>query len=386
MAVTSGGAPQGVSTQAIIDVMKEEAGKRLGPETLARHFGPAVTDEKPHISPPAIALSPQETEDAIAEVHEKVKALIEKDLTYAVRGLVGDEGADVNLETNGRMNPLGQTTSGTADKEKRKRQRNQDKLVNDLVMQQLLDDLARIDAEIAANNKRIEEIDRELSEIDQLDDLIASGELDPSDPRHKAMMDKYRITQEDIDNGTAQDKLDATRSTRQSERDALDKRNQDLQQQKEATHDAIEKRQAEIRSDPSRAIETRSARAGALDDNIDRYLEQLDVQEAGADDASLLEERNAISAQMYSLEDEVCTFEKGYAEAQKIEDPMKRLEREKELVEALSEEAAELISFNEDTEHLFGDKYFATLDTQEQATAEVTQTAAVVASLPGNGM
>ena len=66
-----------------------------------------------------------------------------------------------------------------------------------------------------------------------------------------------------------------------------------------------------------------------------------------------------------------------FAQIQLIEDGFERLTREQQLIQTLSDQAAELVSFEPETEHLFEEEYFIPLDQKQTV---VTHDEAVVTS------
>jgi len=269
--------PKPVSDQAITRAMAEQAAARLGPDVLTAHFTPAASDEKPDIAPPpvalgAMAIAEDNPDEAVSVVHEKAAALTEKDLTFAVRQLVAGEGADVTLEQNGRRNPLGQTESGNLDAKRRQQRKQADRAMQDMLLHQLLtEQIAAIDAQIAANNERIDELEAENAEMMELKAKIESGDLDPSNPQDAALMARYGITQDDIDNGTAAKKLQDQIDANQSEIDGLKQDNADLQ----ATKAEAEKKLDEISPAPegSGPIDVNTRRVASNGETID-FTEQ----------------------------------------------------------------------------------------------------------------
>ncbi len=71
-------------------------------------------------------------------------------------------------------------------------------------------------------------------------------------------------------------------------------------------------------------------------------------------------------------------FEKGYAAAAKIQDPIERLEAERALVDALSDENRRFVEFSTEHYHVFEEGYFDKLDN-----AENLERTAQTPSLPG---
>lgn len=61
--------------------------------------------------------------------------------------------------------------------------------------------LAEIDTRLAEIGDRLEEIKAERSGIEELEELITSGKLDPQNERHKELMKRKNITEDDIKSG-----------------------------------------------------------------------------------------------------------------------------------------------------------------------------------------
>lgn len=81
--------------------------------------------------------------------------------------------------------------------------------------------MALLQTQIAEWDSQIELLDKEISELETLRDIIASGEFDPNNPDHAALRDRTPITQNEIDDGSAIDAIDDEIKDRQSERDAI---------------------------------------------------------------------------------------------------------------------------------------------------------------------
>jgi hypothetical protein len=95
-------------------------------------------------------------------------------------------------------------------------------------LKQLLD---RINEEIAAIDQRLEEIESELHELEHLQDLAEKGTLDPKNPAHAKLLQKYGITQDDLDSGRLSIILSEKMGHRVEEQTELQKRKEYLQEQ-----------------------------------------------------------------------------------------------------------------------------------------------------------
>ena len=297
-----------------------------------------------------------ETEgDPVKAVHEREKEQIQRDLDI-VRKDNTDGNDDKTLNT-GRQNPV---VSGGSENPnaRRNRKKQRDEVSRQLLLlQQQLDplyaDIAKIDAKLADNNEA-------LDTINDIRALEASGEFDPeNNPEHAAMLEKAGITLEDYKRD-AQAALDER--TRQ-----LNEDNRRLQQDRQ---DRVEKiREIEKTSDPD-DVEAYYETNQHLASNILDRAENRAIQgnNDGIEDTSDLEQFKERVVDKFasfdSTEDEVAAFMQDFARTKQIDDPMERLAREKELVDGLSDEAAEIVSFEEETEKLFEPDYFKPLETQ----------------------
>lgn len=216
--------------------------------------------------------------------------------------------------------------------------------------------LDALNQQIAANNERIGEIDKELSEIDKLEELIEDGELDPNNPAHRKLMDKYGITEESIADGTWVVILGTERQPRREEKSDLEKKNEELEQKR-----------VEIRNGTQQDRAAGTLIKAHDEDQQQKARQSLDQIAEGQTDSSVRDKSVLLSdqkdiAEISGEEAELENFMKEYAKAKTIEDPTERMTREKELVAGLSEDAAEIASMEEETMDLFEPGYFDPLD------------------------
>lgn len=148
--------------------------------------------------------------------------------------------ADEEGETlkNGRRR-LSHSRSDQSQAAKKKKDKE-----NSLLRRALKQLLDQIYEEIAAIDKRLEEIDTELQELEHLQDLAEKGTLDPNNPAHAKLLQKYGITQDDLDIGRLSIMLAERLGHRVEEKTELQKRKEHLQEQaneaiSEAQHGGI---------------------------------------------------------------------------------------------------------------------------------------------------
>ena len=116
-------------------------------------------------------------------------------------------------------------------RERERRRQGKDDMADLLA---LLDaQIADLERQIAEYDRLIEEYEEQLSAIDELRELIESGELDPTDPEHIALLRRAGIPEDDWGTVTiddldglekeTKDKLDDAKQKRDDARDQLDK-------------------------------------------------------------------------------------------------------------------------------------------------------------------
>ena len=240
----------------------------------------------------------------------------------------------------------------------RKKRKAWEDLQRFLMLQERLDrlyeDLAAIDRQLAKNSETLETIDKIYA-------LSAAGAFDPTrNLAHKDMLAKAGID------------LEAYKRHAQAalaERvDELNRQNDRLGRERQERVEQI--RNLENSSDPA-DVQRYYMKHEALAGNLDAWSEQIELQQSDdakgkSEIADLTEVRHSFS----SIDHEVETFMKAFAEARLIEDALQRLARERDLVDGLSKEAAEYASFEEETEHLFEEGYFAVLDAHSKTLHE----------------
>jgi hypothetical protein len=224
-----------------------------------------------------------------------------------------------------------------------------------LLLQQLRD----LDRRIAANNEQIKVLQEELTELRELEQLAKGGKLDPDDPRHAALMEKYGITEDDIKHGLALAKIYDAQGRRQDSINELNRVNEDLNRQRQENA-------AEIRASgayDSLSTEEKREVDGQRVDNLDLRLEQLNLQQqSGVTNTNEIDNVLAKAGQKISVDEEVKEFMQEYERSKQLENNIEMLTRQKELIEGLSDEAKENISYSEQTEHLFDEGYFKPLE------------------------
>ncbi len=327
------------------------------------------------------------------------------------------EGAEDFIRTTAGGQPLTSAMLTRVTEERRivqNKKKEKDRHFNELkqLIEHLNDRLEKID-------QRLEEIEAELGEIDKLEKLAEEGKLDPNNPEHAKLMKKYNIKEKDIETGHIFAILGGRRSELETERGALEEERKDVEHQvrkaREINHrieENLDRTQVEFNKIAEKRGELLQKKAGLTDEeakilsSLEEERERLEEERARlTDQAEALREqrKEAIAYKALDIrnqqvdlekqdgvwdraeregnlhdrrtelkvEDEVEHFMKEFSVAQKIKDELERLTREKELVAGLSEEAAENVSWEESTEHLFEAGYFDELNT-ETVVAEST--------------
>ncbi len=98
---------------------------------------------------------------------------------------------------------------------------------------------------------------------------------------------------------------------------------------------------------------------------------QIEIEKKSVLPDTQLELRDDLDNSLVEISDvEIEQFMKDFARLQKLEDPIERMRQEKMLIDSASEAARELLSMEEDTEHLFDEDYFKLLEGQLDAQPE----------------
>lgn len=209
---------------------------------------------------------------------------------------------------------------------------------------------------LAILNDRIAHWDTQIEIGTSFADDLANGELPvltadgkiADDDREQFIKDYEERTGQTVDRG------DLGSLTQ-----AVDSQNDYIREQRQAD---AEQRASIDRSAPTYQVE---AEAATEFNQQQGFRQQVGMQS----DYNVSDEREIALVEEvldYSVDEEVELFMQSYAEAQGL-GPEDRLTSERTLVQGLSEEALEVIEFSEDTEHLFMDGYFDSLDDTENA-------------------
>lgn len=139
----------------------------------------------------------------------------------------------------------------------------------------------------------------------------------------------------------------------------LEREDRDLARKRDRIADAKEEL---WNQDEISAVERIEREANLADEGIAAYRQQAEIQETELVERTPLTNRPT-DAILTAKDNETAAyeFEKGYAEAARIEDPMERLEAEKALVDALSDENRRFVEFSTEHFHVFEEGYFDAL-------------------------
>lgn len=288
-----------------------------------------------------------ESHDDVSEVHDRAQRLYSSNFWRQQSEMEQDELGNASKTGAMTLGPLAVRNQENAGSQKKKRE--QANRLNQLMV--LLDDLNRIDNQIAANNEELEALGRYR-------ELIEDGELDADNDEHRLLARRLgRDIEDDLeDPDTAVDDI------RQRERE-LNEENDRLQEQREQTTQ-------ELKTDhglTDQEIEQKMA------SNYGSTFQQLDIQEQDGDDGIDISDSDVVdtlddrTSQM-SIENEVEAFSFSFASLQSIEDDGERLAAEKALVDGLSEEAQRYALQDDTVSHIFEDSYFDALENGDSPT------------------
>jgi hypothetical protein len=268
---------------------------------------------------------------------------------------------------------------GAADARRRKREELANAHVR--LLRMLDDQIASLEAlrddyqrRIDDNEKEIGRLEAEVGELERLDRLAESGELDPSNPEHARLLAAYGIDP-DLSDEEMRRAMSDEIAQREDRQTALRNENERLGLQKDDVQrriDALQARRTQLEDDIAAgrlSLEQADAIADELDAaEVERQREarqtndeQLGVQGEGEVAG---EERDTRAGRLETHDAEeyaVAAFAQGFAEAKTIEDVRERLIAERQLVETLRRDAPDaerVLAFNEEYEHLFAEGYF----------------------------
>lgn len=308
----------------------------------------------------------------------------------------------------------------------RKKAAEQIRFVMKQTLQMIEAQIAEIDRQIkrntdqiSKNNERIEQLRQEIQTTADLQDKIRKDGYDPNDPEQARMLKTLGIDPRRLE-GKSQDEIDVYLETLRlaqihelnalsGENDRLRKENDQLQKERDRLEKALgpsrkqtqefESKTAELAA-KSESLEERSAKCQSAEEferlkqerlrvlgemksiesnanelreerkrtiaykNKDLSNEQIDLQESHSEleVQKSFKDYEVVDEKFLSPESEIEHFMKELAKSQTIEGKMEKLAREKELVSALSPEAADQLSLDEHTEEMFKPDYFKPLE------------------------
>lgn len=139
-------------------------------------------------------------DEEVGKVHVTAAKLMDTLLKKTHKAGEGDH-HDPNI--GGYRNPVmtgEENAGGNSKKEKEKAALNRHLMILEQ-QREINARLAELAERIGEIDIRLAEIDVELEEIDELENLIKEGKIDPNNPEHKRLMDKYKVTEEDLASG-----------------------------------------------------------------------------------------------------------------------------------------------------------------------------------------
>ena len=141
-----------------------------------------------------------------------------------------------DLGVSGKAESAGVRVSGSAanlgvardEREKADQKRRNDAMDLQQYLSMLNREIEGIDTRITEIDERLVEIETDLQELDRLDDLIKTSDIDPSNPNHAKLMDKYGVTEDDLNSPDAAIIVAQKKNELENERGALKAERGDL--------------------------------------------------------------------------------------------------------------------------------------------------------------
>ena len=258
----------------------------------------------------------------------------------------------------------------------------------------------QLQSEIDENKIKIEALTNENAQIENLLSRLEHGESEEdikNDETYKKAAEQYRkATGKDTDKIGVADLLLWQQQRNDAEIKGLNAENEAKKKQieenkitiRELEDRAIEyqkkldeleaakdiqdpaKQQALIDDTKQKLAETKQKIAELKKADYDIRYEQISIQEShsGVKSRDEFEQKTLRNNNKLEVDEEVGKFMKEYVKAQTIKDDFERLSQEQKLVAGLSKEAAENISWEESTQHLFSQDYFKPLENNTHVT------------------
>lgn len=281
------------------------------------------------------------------------------DANYNIQYIMGEE-EGAALKT-GRIAGANAASSGaemaSQGSNKDKKKKKTDDILHMMVL--LQEQLEWLDQQIADIQAQIDQLEDEIGDIEQdlaerygpdWKEKLMRGELD-DDPQARAWKEKSEELA-----AAREQKAELIRD-RDTYRDQLDEykvRESELRQRIDAGDPAAAKELDELAEEVNAVI--------AKDIAAREAIENVETSLTSEERHSLEETTSVSSANRLNKEEEVENFMREFAKSKSINDPVERLQREKQLVDGLSRRVARDLSFEEDTEKLFEDGYFDALE------------------------
>ncbi len=306
-----------------------------------------------------------DTDDRVTEVTRKTKAFIENTLL----------GISLGTRTLAEKGLMEMWPSLIVQNEILEKKKKEDEKAQSEAFKRGQEALERA---LKALEEQLEEIREEIEKhresikaLGELREKIRNGTYNKDDESTRALLKKAGIDPADIANDPqkAKEKLDDEQARHEKAIKELERLAKEHQKQinelKNATQDGHSlKPHQELLEDTQKRLAETEQRIEALREggrDID-FKQKFNLRSnPQLEDRTGLEaiQREILNGQ--STENEVETFMKELAKAQKIENRTERLEQEQKLVSALSPEAADQLSMDQHTERLFSEDYFKSL-------------------------
>lgn len=278
-------------------------------------------------------------------------------------------------------------THSEQEKDRKKKLNAVLKLAGDIA-KRIAKRIAELDQEIEDLEKDIAKFNKEIRTIEEdvfnEEELAEFDKLPPAE-RYEEMREAMNkklasgdVTKEQYDAwfllNSSRDAAQAALDAKNVQRDQLKTMSRENDQIKVKLEEALENPDVQI------DIEATNSRIQAIDHAIEESMRQTsdtrDAQlhiEGAQQGVRIVESKLAsdVDTTFANVDEEVEFFMQEFARIQLIPNDLERLSREQELTTGLSEEAIEIVSWEEEAEKLFEDNYFDALENSQIVHSDV---------------
>ena len=332
----------------------------------------------------------EELDTAVRKVHRDEETAIRRRHDLSRKAGDGDQ-SDTTLAGGDRDPLVAVSETGSAAARRKKEEQNRTNMaILERDLREINARIAEIDRQIEALNERATQLREEIDDLqDKMvkteaeleakygadwEDKLKNGELDKNDP----LLQDYLLQQQQLGQ-----KSQELRETEQKIEDLKQER-EDIANKQEnlrAQKNELEKTQTPEAKEKLQQLREESIKLKIQAQSAER--EQVDLEGTEGITNRVERDKNIEAvAEIIGPDDEIESFMKDFAKAQKIDDKMERLAAEKELATGLSSEAREMLSYEPDTEKLFEESYFAALDNPTRTGTSINQVAQPTGSTP----